>query len=950
MTSSAARRFAASLACALGTILLLAQQALALGAPSLVKEILTGTSGSFPHGFVRLGNHLFLSAEDAPSLPALWKTDGTPGGTVKVSAAATCVEEITNVNGTLFFAANDDVCLENNELWKSDGTTATLVKNIEFGGLEFGSYPYDLANFNGILVFSAFTSAAGRELWKSDGTAANTVQIKDIDPGSPSGNPEGYVTTSWGVERFFVTPSRFFFTARDVTNGTELWVSDGNLGGTAPLALNPGGNGVPLISLPNPAALNATTILFAGDDGTGLELWRSNGTIGGTTLVKNIRASGGSDPRDLVNIGGSVYFSANDGVTGRELWRSDGTNAATVRITDLNPAGDSLSTSSFLPFQIVDVNGTIFFPATDGSTGTELWKSDGTTANTQRVKDINPGAAGSSPNSLTVVNGRLYFSADNGTHGYELWTSDGTDAGTVRLSDIASGSGSGLGVGPELAKLNGRLLFGAADTGSNFELWGISLCGDGTTDPPDETCDSGDLNGLDGCCQTTCAVIDGDADLTCNANDNCPSAANPDQHNADGLAESGPPTGDLCDPCPSDPVNGCAATKTACALVGATGGTVTTTTGASLTFPPGALSNKCNDAAHTPCATTADCQAIGATLCAANSVCITGQSAVKHCVGSANAGDVCSTDTQCPGGTCVVNFGSGSIGTNLVGGVADLDPNGVTFAQDVTLTFPWLDANNNGMVESPTTLADTSVEELQLRLFHNGRQTGTCGGSPQTLCSADLPCPGAMTCDLKRCSEVVPPCGVSALCCDTVNNRWTAKVRSFSGYAVGVDCATIADARIRITHLGPPSGDDRLSFTGMMTLPSGLTLGDVDPLAEGLTLLLNDSGGTVMAVTLPAGAFDTGTQTGWKVNAAGNKWKYINRSASPPGGIFSARFLDKSTVGPGLVRVVFKGKDATYPATTSLSVSVVLPDGGDCAATAFAGCASNVDGTTLKCQ
>ncbi|MBR9970880.1 ELWxxDGT repeat protein [Magnetospirillum sulfuroxidans] len=87
----------------------------------------------------------------------------------------------------------------------------------------------------------------------------------------------------------------------------------------------------------------------------------------------------------------------------------------------------------------------MFFAATDGTNGTELWKSDGTAVGTVMVKDINPGSSSSSPNHLTNVNGTLYFSATDGTNGTELWKSDGTAVGTVMVKDIRTGT---VGSGP----------------------------------------------------------------------------------------------------------------------------------------------------------------------------------------------------------------------------------------------------------------------------------------------------------------------------------------------------------------------------------------------------------------------------------------------------------------------------------------------------------------------
>ena len=61
------------------------------------------------------------------------------------------------------------------------------------------------------------------------------------------------------------------------------------------------------------------------------------------------------------------------------------------------------------------------------------------TAGTSMVKDINPrGGFGSIP--LIGVDGILYFSATDGEHGMELWRTDGTDAGTWMVKDVFPGS------------------------------------------------------------------------------------------------------------------------------------------------------------------------------------------------------------------------------------------------------------------------------------------------------------------------------------------------------------------------------------------------------------------------------------------------------------------------------------------------------------------------------
>jgi trimeric autotransporter adhesin len=214
------------------------------------------------------------------------------------------------------------------------------------------------------------------------------------------------------------------------------------------------------------------TVFFAAIDGTnGTELRKSDGTTAGTVMVKDIHTSGSSNPQHLVNVNGVVYFVANNNVNGYELWKSDGTAAGTVMVKDINPG---LPNSN--PDNLTNVNGVLFFSATNGTNGIELWKSDGTSGGTVMVKDLYTGAGNAQPQYLCNSGGILFFSADNGpTNGVELWKSDGTAAGTVIVKDIRSGSGNS---NPANITTAGNIVFFRATEGTNgIELWKS----DGTT-------------------------------------------------------------------------------------------------------------------------------------------------------------------------------------------------------------------------------------------------------------------------------------------------------------------------------------------------------------------------------------------------------------------------------------------------------------------------------------
>jgi trimeric autotransporter adhesin len=136
----------------------------------------------------------------------------------------------------------------------------------------------------------------------------------------------------------------------------------------------------------------------------------------------------------LTGVAGKLYFTASNGISGTELYKSDGTSGGASLLKDVRAGARSGVIQN-----LINVNGTLFFTANDGIHGEELWKSTGT-----RVKDLNPGAGGSNNTNpdrfrmgnFTNLNGILFFTAGKGTKEEFFVRSDGTQAGTYRVADM----------------------------------------------------------------------------------------------------------------------------------------------------------------------------------------------------------------------------------------------------------------------------------------------------------------------------------------------------------------------------------------------------------------------------------------------------------------------------------------------------------------------------------
>jgi ELWxxDGT repeat protein len=288
--------------------------------------------------------------------------------------------------------------------------------------------------FNNRLYFNANDGVNGGELWRTDGTTAGTVIVTNIASGA-----------TWGeVNQITIFNNKMYFSGNDGVNGKELWMSDGTAAGTSMVKnIASGSTG----STPDYITVVNNRLYFNANDGVnGVELWSSDGTSVGTNMVKDISSgSTSSEPTYLTGFNNKVYFWAFEAATGVEVWSSDGTSAGTLILKDIRPGPNPARYTSDLTVFTV-CNNRLYFSVTDGTNGMELWRTDGTTAGTVMVHDIASGASGSFPGTLNnffaVLNDKLYFPASTGATGVELFVSDGTSGGTTIVKDIVSGAGS----------------------------------------------------------------------------------------------------------------------------------------------------------------------------------------------------------------------------------------------------------------------------------------------------------------------------------------------------------------------------------------------------------------------------------------------------------------------------------------------------------------------------
>lgn len=484
---------------ALESRLVLSVGAVIVGTTGVDGGLSPGQSSSSPVQMLNLNGGLYFTATDTSSGTELWRVnssgnasiveDTIPGGGIRAGQGSSLPGNLTNVNGVLWFTADDG--LNGRELWRINRSgQAEMVDAATAGaGIEPGptsSNPTYLTNVNGTLYFR---TDGGRnefgasifKLWRiNNSDTAESVGVF-------SGDHLSSLTNLGGV---------LFFVASDGINGRELWrvnasgvpeiVEDAVPGG----GINPGA----AASLPSELTIVSGKVYFSANDGTnGWELYRIN-SEGIAELVEDagplggINPSGSAFPARLTNVGGVLYFRADDGTSGRELWRINNAGLAEMIEDNIPGGGIGPGRNDIDPLNALELRvsgGVLYFTANDGINGEELWRIN-RTGTAELIEDsvpgggIAPGSAGNNISSLIDVNGVLYFTASDGTNGRELWRINKLGVAEM-VEDSVLGGGINPGGGhsdPEyMVNARGTLYFSATDGSNGREFWRIPASG-----------------------------------------------------------------------------------------------------------------------------------------------------------------------------------------------------------------------------------------------------------------------------------------------------------------------------------------------------------------------------------------------------------------------------------------------------------------------------------------
>lgn len=219
-----------------------------------LSDIVAGSNGSNPVFLGQLAGFTYFIA-GASGARELYRTDGTPAGTVSIVAINSTEDaKIGVMGGKLYFVAT--TAAEGREIWVTDGTSVGTAVVVDLNpGVGHGIVSTDrTVVYNNKIYFHGNDNVAGGELWVTDGTAIGTSLVKDICAGACTSN----------LTHFQVMGSSLYFwefVANPVSQTLSMvWKSDGSEIGTVMLK-----DLRPLAMIGSPVATSQSSIFLVYD-------------------------------------------------------------------------------------------------------------------------------------------------------------------------------------------------------------------------------------------------------------------------------------------------------------------------------------------------------------------------------------------------------------------------------------------------------------------------------------------------------------------------------------------------------------------------------------------------------------------------------------------------------------------------------------------------------------
>ncbi|MFL2967716.1 MAG: putative Ig domain-containing protein [Candidatus Poseidoniaceae archaeon] len=438
-----------------------------------------------------VGNTLYFQVDDVTTGIELWKTDGTTSGTkivkdINVGSGDAFPQSFTDyhsIGDTLFFPADDGT--HGFELWRTDGTASgtMMVEDLNPNGNSANSWILNAGTSVIYLGHNGTTHVVGHDPANIGGVSSSfTGATCSISPALPTGlSIDSSTCTISGTPSVVTSNTTYTVTANisgttyqgtvwlssayqqltPSVEGADLLVGDlmdditfqynasaasGSGSGSGGSVTTTYGNGstwgvssIGAISDDFHAVVDDTIYYIANTANNGTELVATNTSNGSSWLVEDFVSGSGSGYigtyMDPIVVGDTIYFTFSDTTYSHELYAHDTSNHSTWQVADIK-SGSVGSYPGRYGLDIL-VGDTIYFSATDGSTGDELWAHDTSNHSTWQVADINSGSDNSKPGFHTaiLVGDTLYFDADDGVSGRELWAHDTSNHSTWQVTD-----------------------------------------------------------------------------------------------------------------------------------------------------------------------------------------------------------------------------------------------------------------------------------------------------------------------------------------------------------------------------------------------------------------------------------------------------------------------------------------------------------------------------------